>query len=210
MKSFNNHIFITWFIILIFTLVVILSITFISKPQEEEKKYIYLGKNAPIPTKLEPVVEEMKNTLITSSAKQKIDVVITEGIRSFTKQDKLYQQGRTTPGKIVTNTRAGESYHNYGLAFDYALLDKNGVIIWDTNYDGNGNGESDWFEVADLAKKMGFDWGGDWVGFKDYPHLQMTFGLTIDMLKNGYRLNDIEIRKELKQNIAVNTLELLK
>ena len=197
MKSINNHLFITWLIILVFFLVLIISITFISKPHEEEKRYIYLGENAPIPTALDPVVSEMKNTLISRAAEQKIDVVITEGIRSFTKQNKLYQQGRTAPGKIVTNTKAGESYHNYGLAFDYALLNKNGEIIWDTTYDGNGNGKSDWFEVADLAKNMGFNWGGDWIGFKDYPHLQMTFGLTIEMLKNGYRLNDEEIRKEL-------------
>ncbi|MGG0655737.1 M15 family metallopeptidase [Rummeliibacillus pycnus] len=197
MKSFNNHLFITWIIIIIFFLVVIISLTLLFKPHVEESKYIYLGKNAPIPTTLDPIVNEKKDTLIKLAEKQKIDVVITEGLRSFAKQDELYQQGRTTKGNIVTNTRAGESYHNYGLAFDYALLNASGKIIWDTTYDGNGNGRSDWFEVADIGKQLGFDWGGDWIGFKDYPHLEMKFGLSIDMLKNGYRLNDEEIRKEL-------------
>ncbi|HWI50354.1 MAG TPA: M15 family metallopeptidase, partial [Rummeliibacillus sp.] len=149
---------------------------------------------------------DMKNTLINKAANKKIDVTITEGIRSFAKQDELYKQGRTTRGKIVTNTKAGESFHNYGLAFDYALLDKNGEIIWDTNYDGNGNGKSDWFEVADIGKKLGFNWGGDWIGFKDYPHLEMTFGLSIDMLKSGYRLNDEEIRKNMKQYLSINSV----
>ncbi|MGE7612534.1 M15 family metallopeptidase [Paenibacillus sp. NPDC101420] len=23
---------------------------------------------------------------------------------------------------------------------------------------------------------MGFEWGGDWTTFKDYPHFQLTFG----------------------------------
>ncbi|WP_397538458.1 M15 family metallopeptidase [Rummeliibacillus pycnus] len=207
MKSINNYLLITWIIIIVFIIVVILSITLIPKPHEEGKEYIYLGKDAPIPTALDPIVDEMKNKLINDAANQKIDVIITEGIRSFAKQDELYQQGRTTRGKIVTNTRAGESFHNYGLAFDYALLDKNGEIIWDTNYDGNGNGKSDWFEVADIGKKLGFNWGGDWIGFKDYPHLQMTFGLSIDMLKSGYRLNDEEIRKNMKQYLSLKSYE---
>lgn len=175
--------------IIVFIIVVIISINVISKIQEE-RPYIYQGKDAPIPTELNPIVNERKDTLIQKAANKNISVVITEGIRSFKKQDELYQQGRTTKGNIVTNTKAGESYHNYGLAFDYALLDSKGNIIWDTSYDGNGNGKSDWFEVAEIGKKLGFDWGGDWISFKDYPHLQMTFGISIEMLKKGYRIND--------------------
>ncbi len=38
-----------------------------------------------------------------------------------------------------------------------------------------------------LAKALGFDWGGDWVRFKDYPHFQMDFGLTIHDLQDGKR-----------------------
>ena len=175
--------------IIVFIIVVIISINVIPKIQEE-RTYIYHGKDAPIPTELNPIVNERKDTLIQKAANNNISVVITEGIRSFKKQDELYQQGRTTKGNIVTNTKAGESYHNYGLAFDYALLDSKGNIIWDITYDGNGNGKSDWFEVAEIGKKLGFDWGGDWISFKDYPHLQMTFGISIEMLKKGYRIND--------------------
>ncbi|MCG3055692.1 M15 family metallopeptidase, partial [Escherichia coli] len=49
----------------------------------------------------------------------------------------------------------------------------NGDIIWDMEYDGNGNGKSDWMEVAEIGKELGFEWGGDWEGFKDYPHFQL-------------------------------------
>ena len=38
-------------------------------------------------------------------------------------------------------------------------------------------------EVVAIAKNLGFDWGGDWSGFKDYPHLQMTFGLSLRELQ---------------------------
>lgn len=50
-------------------------------------------------------------------------------------------------------------------------------------YDGNDNGKSDWMEVVSIAKDLGFEWGGDWSGFKDYPHLQMTFGLSLRELQ---------------------------
>ncbi len=40
-------------------------------------------------------------------------------------------------------------------------------------YDGNQNGKSDWLEVVEIAKTLGFEWGGDWKRFKDYPHLEM-------------------------------------
>ena len=37
-------------------------------------------------------------------------------------QAALYKIGRSVKGKIVTNARPGESYHNYGLAFDWVPL----------------------------------------------------------------------------------------
>ena len=88
-----------------------------------------------------------------------------------------------TEGDIVTNAKAGESLHNYGLAIDFALRLKDGSVIWDMEYDGNGNGKADWMEVVEIAKDLGFQWGGDWANFPDYPHLQIDFGLTIRDLK---------------------------
>lgn len=44
--------------------------------------------------------------------------MVTEGYRSGARQDQLYAQGRTRPGEIVTNAKAGQSAHNYGLAVD--------------------------------------------------------------------------------------------
>lgn len=151
------------------------------------KRYVYLGDEAPFPTELHPEVTEKKNKLIEQADKIGIDVVITETVRSMERQDELYAMGRTDSGDIVTYAEAGESYHNYGLAIDYALEDEHGNMIWDIEYDGNENGESDWFEVANIAKELGFEWGGDWERFQDYPHLQMSFGLSINQLQRGWR-----------------------
>lgn len=140
-----------------------------------------------LPTELHPIVAEKVEILIEKTAERDITILITDDYRSFEEQDKLYDQGRRTPGKIVTHAEGGESYHNFGLAVDFALQLENGDVIWNTEYDGNGNGQSDWFEVAEIAKELGFQWGGDWHGFKDYPHLQMDFGLTINNMQAGKR-----------------------
>ncbi|MFC3039365.1 M15 family metallopeptidase [Virgibacillus xinjiangensis] len=145
------------------------------------------GKEPSLPDSLHPVVEEKKDILLERSREKGIRVVITDTVRSIEEQNQLYEQGRSDNGNIVTNARGGESYHNYGLAIDYALADESGNLLWDIHYDGNENGKSDWREVAAIAKELGFTWGGDWQRFPDYPHLQMEFGLSIRELQNGER-----------------------
>lgn len=138
----------------------------------------------PEPEGLHPVVAERAEVLRQRAAQIGIVIRFTDGFRSFEEQEALFAQGRTTAGNIVTNARGGESYHNYGLAVDYAI-EAGPNVIWDLDYDGNGNGRSDWFEVAEIAKELGFSWGGDWESFKDYPHLQMDFGYTLHNLQTG-------------------------
>ncbi|EKN71616.1 peptidase M15B and M15C DD-carboxypeptidase VanY/endolysin [Neobacillus bataviensis LMG 21833] len=139
------------------------------------------------PTELHPIVKERSNQLIQQSAKKGIVIVITDGFRSAEDQNRLYEKGRTADGTIVTYAKGGESYHNFGLAIDFALKTPSGDVIWDRQYDGNKNGKADWAEVVEMAKVLGFQWGGDWTQFKDYPHLEMNFGLTIAELQNGDR-----------------------
>ncbi|MDN3018401.1 M15 family metallopeptidase [Paenibacillus sp. BSR1-1] len=144
-------------------------------------------QTTPLPTDLHPVVKERSNQLIQQAAKKGIVLVITDGFRSAEDQDRLFEKGRTSEGNIVTYAKGGESYHNFGLAIDFALKTPEGNVIWDMNYDGNKNGVADWTEVVKMAKSLGFQWGGDWAKFKDYPHLEMDFGLTIADLQNGER-----------------------
>lgn len=143
-----------------------------------------------MPTSLHPVVEERTNLLIERAAAKGIVVIITDGFRSIEDQNLLYEKGRSTEGNIVTHAKGGESYHNYGLAVDFALKDNGGNVLWDRQFDGNVNGVADWSEVVMLAKELGFEWGGDWINFKDYPHLEMNFGLAIDDLQRGERPPD--------------------
>lgn len=150
----------------------------------------YMDPSGPLPTEFHPIVQERSNQLIQQAADKGIVMVITDGFRSSDDQDRLFEKGRTAAGTIVTNAKGGESYHNYGLAIDFALKAPSGEVIWDMQFDGNKNGAADWTEVVEMAKALGFQWGGDWVQFKDYPHLEMGFGLTIADLQNGERPAD--------------------
>ncbi|MBW7458166.1 M15 family metallopeptidase [Paenibacillus sepulcri] len=142
---------------------------------------------APDVTSLHPIVAAKQADLIAAAAKIGIAILITDGLRTNEEQNALYRQGRGSSGQVVTNVKGGESYHNYGLAIDFALRTKDNDVIWDLEYDGNGSGSPDWLEVVDIAKGLGFTWGGDWEEFRDYPHLQMDFGYSIQELRRGGR-----------------------
>lgn len=135
-----------------------------------------------------PVVRTATERLIQRSFAIGIPIVITQGLRTIAEQDALYAQGRSKPGKIVTNARGGYSYHNFGVAVDFVLLMPDGkAVSWDTTRDGNSDKRADWLQVAEIGKSLGFAWGGDWTSFKDYPHFEMTFGLTTAQYRAGRR-----------------------
>jgi peptidoglycan L-alanyl-D-glutamate endopeptidase CwlK len=58
-----------------------------------------------------------------------LDILITCTLRPLDEQQRLYDQGRTTPGHIVTNAKPGQSAHNYGLALDFVPM-INGKPEW--------------------------------------------------------------------------------
>lgn len=116
-----------------------------------------------------------------------VPIVITQGLRTIDEQNALYAQGRTARGHIVTNARGGYSYHNFGVAIDFALLLPDGGVSWDTKRDGDCDGLADWDEVVAQAKRLGWDWGGDWRSFTDLPHFEMTFGLSTADYRAGKR-----------------------
>ncbi|MEK6459533.1 M15 family metallopeptidase [Heyndrickxia faecalis] len=111
-------------------------------------------------------VADKVRKVITNLQKQGIYICVAQGYRSKAEQDALYAQGRTKPGKVVTNARGGRSNHNYGIAVDLCLYTHDGKdVIWSTT--------GDFKKVVAAMKKEGFKWGGDWKSFKDYPHFEL-------------------------------------
>ena len=125
-------------------------------------------------------------------------------LRTFHEQEELFAIGRTNlfdkKGNrlgIVTNARSGQSVHNYGLGIDIVLLiDKNSdgnyeTASWDLYADIDRDRTSDWTEVINYFKSLGWTWGGDWKSFPDYPHLEKTFGLSWRELLKRYKNNEV-------------------
>ena len=106
------------------------------------------------------------DTALTGRAK----VRVTQGLRTFAEQDALYQQGRTKPGKKVTNAKAGQSIHNYGFAVDICLIIEGKTASWETTKDWDNDRIADWYECVKIFAKYGWEWGGNWKTFKDLPH----------------------------------------
>jgi len=108
-------------------------------------------------------IRPMAVELLYAAAAKGIPLVITSGFRSSDAQARLYAQGRTTPGRIVTHAKPGVSWHNYGLAFDVAVL-KDGKATWP-------NDRALWNRIGAIGKLVGLTWGGDFPEDQiDLPH----------------------------------------
>lgn len=91
---------------------------------------------------------------------------ISDGRRTMAQQAAIYAQGRTKPGKVVSNAPPGSSAHNFGLAAD----------LWPLTADGK---DFDWSapkitfkKMADIAKEMGLTAGYYFKTIFDAPHVE--------------------------------------
>lgn len=97
---------------------------------------------------------------------------VTQGLRTFEEQELLYAKGRLTKEPKVTNAKAGQSIHNYGFAVDICLIIDGKEASFDTKRDWDGDKIADWYECVKIFAKNGWDWGGNWLKFKDLPHFE--------------------------------------
>lgn len=125
---------------------------------------------------LQPGLKEIYIKLEKRMKKLGKPIYISEGFRTAKRQDDYYSRGRTTGGKIITNAKGLQSYHNYGLAFDVIFKD----------YAWSPPSSRWWASLGREGKKLGLEWGGDWT-FKDYPHFEyhptFTWHTLMDYLK---------------------------
>jgi peptidoglycan L-alanyl-D-glutamate endopeptidase CwlK len=126
-----------------------------------------------------PEVKEMVKAFIALCDKNGIDIIITSTYRDNESQTALYNQGRTTKGAKVTNAKAGESYHNYRCAVDFAPV-VNGKINW--------NDTATFTKCGKFAEQCGLEWAGRWKSFPELAHVQYTGGLSIKDLKAGKKI----------------------
>lgn len=136
---------------------------------------------------LHPITREKAQRLTEEAKKQGIDTLIYMTYRSPEEQDLLYFQGRLKQfgltveelnrrrqrigllpltekeaNTVVTSVRGWQSFHQYGLAFDIAVV-KQGKIDW--------NDTQSYQKLGQIGKSLGLVWGGDWK-MKDLVHFQ--------------------------------------
>lgn len=119
-------------------------------------------------------VKQMAQEHIKLCAENGDDLLIYCTLRSNEEQEELYAQGRTKPGKIVTNARAGQSAHNpdksgKALGYDCVPL-RGGKPVW-----GNSSKEDAalWARIGKCGEEAGLVWSGRWTGkLKEMAHFQ--------------------------------------
>ncbi|HEU4888864.1 MAG TPA: M15 family metallopeptidase [Thermoanaerobaculia bacterium] len=114
--------------------------------------------------------QEAARVFLGAFANAEYTVRIISGNRTYAEQDAIYAQGRTTPGKIVTNAKGGQSNHNFAIAWDIGIFVKGKYLP-----------ESPFYKAAAtvaLAATVGVEWGGHWKK-PDRPHYQLATGKTI-------------------------------
>jgi len=113
-----------------------------------------------------------------------LGVKIICGLRTFEEQDALYAKGRTAPGAVVTKAKGGQSWHNFGLAFDIGVFSPAGDYLGDSpNYAAAGR----------IGESFGLEWGGRWTRMPDAPHFQWRPPWAIG-------LSDSAVLSELNRN----------
>lgn len=109
---------------------------------------------------LQPLAQEAAKLFLSECEKKDLKIFVTEYHRSQARQNYLYEQGRTRPGKVVTWTK--KSAHTAGYAWDIACSKPQNL------YD-----EHILNACGQVAKSLGIEWGGDFK-VQDNPHFQIT------------------------------------
>jgi len=127
-----------------------------------------------------PFAQKILNIYKNFYEKYRLQLRCTDGLRDYDQQEKLFSQGRTTPGKIVTNAMPGQSLHNFGLAADSCFVGN------DPYLEKSQDGSLLWKAFGDFCKLEGLSWGGDFKSINDAPHAESFYGYSIDELNEIY------------------------
>ena len=127
---------------------------------------------------LTPLAQTACRLFMAKCREAGLDIFITETYRPQSRQNELWEQGRTKPGKIVTWTM--HSRHTSRRAWDIAC---NGHLLYDIEILN---------KAGEIGKSLGITWGGDWKD-PDKPHFEIGINW--------------EAPKEDEEEVRYNTIE---
>jgi len=146
---------------------------------------------------LHPDIQENARLALYEMQQKLGNVRIVIGYRSFEEQKVVYESG--------AGVRPGNSYHQYGLAFDIGFFDDDGTFLT----------KVDWatqLSAGEIGKKYGFEWGGDWTGRDcDPPHFQMAYGylaselLNMPLLEGSDYLRQIDLNRKYQSQPNISS-----
>jgi peptidoglycan LD-endopeptidase CwlK len=132
-----------------------------------------------------PEAQPYARALVTKAGADGITIKVISGLRTYDEQNDLYAQGRTKPGRIVTNARGGFSNHNFGIAFDVGVFEGSQYLDESPKYKA----------VGVLGTDLGLEWGGNWKTIQDEPHFQLRPKWAGDLSERDM-LAELRSRKE--------------
>lgn len=121
-----------------------------------------------------PLLIEKVNRILRAMSELGFPMKVTDGIRTEIRQAELYAQGRTTPGKIVTEKDGFILRSNHQIKMDgfghavdccfqgmdpYLEHSPNKIILW--------------CAYGSCAEALELNWGGRWKQFVDKPHVEL-------------------------------------
>jgi peptidoglycan LD-endopeptidase CwlK len=114
-----------------------------------------------------PVLASRIQTFIDRMGLLGIPVLVAQGLRTWEEQSRLYEQGRTLPGPIVTKARPGYSWHQFGLAVDLvpSAQEDERTPDWDDTH-------PDWKMLLKVGRDFRLTEGALWRTMPDKPHFQ--------------------------------------
>lgn len=140
---------------------------------------------------IHPALADRVRQMANRSATEGCEIRVTQGLRSWSKQDELYKRGRSEPGNpcshdgllhsvgscalhpmglTVTKATGGESWHNFGLAVDVVPDD-----ISKPGFQADWNAAHPaWKRLVEIGKSLGLTAGAEFRTFPDFPHFQLT------------------------------------
>lgn len=123
---------------------------------------------------LHPKMQPLCHRFLDACAHAGYRVGLSCTYRSNEEQEVDYAKGRTTPGNIITNARAGQSAHNVTIegnpascAFDFYIYAPDGKHLdWDAN-------DKAWKDVIAIGQQIGLVSGSTWKSLRDNPHMEL-------------------------------------
>jgi len=116
-------------------------------------------------------LEEQARLFHQSRSRQEIDLKMEKfRSRGYDFLAEILESVGPCSGNHVTNAGPGESWHNYGEAWDAVPL-IGGKPAW--NY---RDARDYWNAYGEAVRQVEMFWAGDWTSFREYPHAQARAG----------------------------------